>query len=74
MNHVKEGLAPPICPFEARTTVVNSPEINSPRADFCLEEMKKPTMLSNKSSKAWSCAENQILEIQKRILNSCTAR
>jgi len=30
--------------------------------DFYRAEMKKPTMLSNKSSTAWSCAENQILE------------
>ena len=32
------------------------------QADFCLAEMKKPTMLSNKSSTAWSCAENQLFE------------
>jgi len=32
------------------------------QADFCLSEMKKPTMWSNKSSTAWSCEENQIFE------------
>ena len=32
------------------------------QADFCLAEMKKPTMLSNKGSTAWSCAENQIFD------------
>ena len=30
------------------------------QADFCLAEMKKPTVLSNKCSTAWSCAEDQI--------------
>jgi len=30
--------------------------------DVCRAEMKKPTMLSNKNSTAWSCAEDQILE------------
>jgi len=30
--------------------------------DFYRAEMMKPTMLSNKSSTARSCAENQILE------------
>jgi len=30
------------------------------QVDFCLAEMKKPTRLSNKSSTAWSWAENQI--------------
>ena len=29
---------------------------------FCHVEMKNPTRLSNKSSNAWSCAEDQILE------------
>jgi len=38
-------------------------------------EMKKPTRSSNKSSTAWSCVEDQILEnknLQKMILNICT--
>jgi len=30
------------------------------QADFCLAEMKKPTVLRNKCSPAWSCAEDQI--------------
>jgi len=29
---------------------------------FCQAEMKNPTRLSNKTSNAWSCAEDQILE------------
>ena len=40
------------------------------QADFCLAEMKKPTMLSNKSSTAWSCAENQIFVGFLRIQSS----
>jgi len=30
------------------------------QADFCLAEMKKPTVLRNKCSTAGSCAEDQI--------------
>jgi len=40
-------------------------------------EIKKPTRLSNKTSTAWSCAEDQILEnknLRKIILNICTER
>jgi len=40
------------------------------QADFCLGEMKKPTVLSNKSSNAWSCAENQIFVVFLRIRSS----
>jgi len=40
------------------------------QADFCLAEMNKPTMLSNKSSTAWSCAENQIFVRFLRIKSS----
>ena len=32
------------------------------QADFCLAEMREPTMLSIKRSTAWSGAENQIFE------------
>ena len=38
-------------------------------------EMKKPTRLSNKTSHAWSCAEDQILEnknLRNMILNFFT--
>ena len=44
---------------------------------FCQVEMKKPTKLSNKSSNAWSCAQDQILEnknLRNMILNICTER
>ena len=50
------------------------------QADFCLAEMKKPTVLSNNWSNAWSCAEDQIfvgfLRINPRnmILNICIER
>ena len=40
-------------------------------------EMKKPTRLSNKTSTAWSCAEDQILEnknLRSMILYICTER
>jgi len=40
-------------------------------------EMKTPTRLSNKTSTAWSYAEDQILEnknLRKIILNLCTER
>jgi len=40
------------------------------QADFCLAEMKKPNVLSNKSSTAWSCAENQIFVGFLRIKSS----
>ena len=43
---------------------------NFHQADFCLAEMKKPTMLRNKSSTAWSCAENQIFVGFLRIKSS----
>jgi len=42
-----------------------------------LVKMKNPTRLSNKTSTAWSCAEDQILEnenLRKMILNICTGR
>jgi len=41
-----------------------------------LYEMKNPTRLSNKTSTAWSCAEDQILENKnlREILNSCSER
>ena len=44
---------------------------------FCQVEIKNPTRLSNKTSNAWSCAEDQILEtknLQNMILNICTER
>ena len=44
---------------------------------FCQVEMKNPTRLSNNSSNAWSCAEDQILEnknLRNMILNICTER
>ena len=40
------------------------------QADFCLAEMNKPTMSSNKSSTACSCAENQIFVGFLRIKSS----
>jgi len=39
-----------------------------------LVEMKNPIKLSNKTSTAWSCAEDQILEnkdLRNMILNMC---
>jgi len=44
---------------------------------FCQVEMKNPTRLSNKTSNAQSCAEDQILEnenLRNMILNICTER
>jgi len=44
---------------------------------FCQIEMKNPTILSNWTSNAWSCAEDQILEnknVRNMILNICTER
>jgi len=44
---------------------------------FCQVEMKNPTRLSNKTSNAWSCAGDQILEnktLRNMILNICTER
>jgi len=40
------------------------------QADFCLPEMKKPTILSNKSDTALSCAEHQIFVGFLRINSS----
>ena len=42
-----------------------------------LMEMKDPTRLSNKTSNAWSCAEDQILQntnLRKMISNIFTGR
>jgi len=44
---------------------------------FCQVEIKNPTRMSNNTSNAWSCAEDQILENKKlrnMILNICTER
>ena len=48
-----------------------------PSDRFCQVEMINPTRLSNKTSNAWSCAEDQILEnknLRNMILNVCTER
>ena len=65
-----QGMAPPRCPFGTGTTVVQIISIYQ-RGHI---EMKKPTILSNKTSTAWSCVEDQILEnknLRNMILNIC---
>ena len=56
LKYLRAG--PPRCPFGTGTTVVQT--ISTRHID--LVEMKNPTRLSNKTSTARSCAEDQILE------------
>jgi len=79
----------PACPYESCEIFKGRPRRNAllklvhrqyksfPTDRFCQVEMKNPTRLSNKSSNAWSCAEDQILEnknLRNMILNICTER
>ena len=80
MNHVKYLSAGPAeMPFRNWYTA-NTNHFHltdSVRWKWKTVEMKNPTRLSNKTSNAWSCAEDQILEnknLQNMILNICTER
>jgi len=75
MNHVKYWRASPAeMPFRNWYTANTN---HFRLTDFCQVEMKNPTRLSNKTSTAWSCVEDQILEnknLRNMILNICTER
>ena len=68
MNHVKNLRAGPSKMTPRCWYICGTNHFD--QADFCLAEMKKPTMLSNKSITAWSCAENQIFVRFLRIKSS----
>jgi len=63
MNHVKKFKGWP--PRDAPSKLVQLWYKTFPTDQRGLAEMKTPTRLSNKSSTAWSCAEDQILENKK---------
>ena len=76
MNHVKifKGWPPRDAPSKLVQLWYKSFPTDFPPDQRGQVEMKKPTRLSNKTSTAWSCAEDQILENRNRILNICTER
>ena len=73
MNHVKIFKGWP--PRDAPSKLVQLWYKTIPNDQRGQVEMKKPTILSNKTSTAWSCAEDQILEnknLRNMSLNICT--
>jgi len=75
MNHVK--IFKGCTPRDAPSKLVQLWYKTFPPDSRGLVEMKNPTRLSNKTSTAWSCAEDQILESKNLwniILNICTGR
>ena len=75
MNHVKIFKGRP--PLDAPWKLVQLYYKTFPPDQRGLVEMKNPTRLSNKTSNACSCAENQILgnqNLRNMILNICTGR
>jgi len=75
MNHVKIFKGCP--PRDTPSKLVQLWYKSFPPDQRGLVEMKNPTRLSNKTSNAWSCAEDQILEnknLRNMIFNICTGR
>ena len=73
MNHVKIFKGWP--PRDAPSKLVHLRYKTFPKGQRGLVEMKNATRLSNKTSTARSCAEDQILEnknLLSKILNICT--
>jgi len=73
MNHLKIFQGWP--PGDAPSKLVQLWHKTFPPDQRGQVEMKKPTRLSNETSTAWSCAEDQILEnknLRNMILNICT--
>jgi len=75
MNHVKILKGWP--PRDAPSKLVQLWYKSFPPDQRGLVEMKNPTRLTNNTSNAWSCAQDQILEninLRNMILDICTGR
>jgi len=75
MNHVKLYKGCP--PRDAPSKLLQLWYKTFPTDQRGQVEMKNPTRLSNKTSTAWSCAKDQILEntnLRNMFINSCTER